>query len=284
MADEKKTESARNSRWWENYVVRYLLGTAVGIGCVFVILSWIPSCCAFTHGVAKSAFDAWAADKDAGVRLPLYLALSGFVFAVLAAAPVTVFHAARSLETNLGQRFSRNVWLIFAISSIPLLISLVFARTDHYLLIGFLAFIAIYLWANQWAGVLALLADEKLNGNDGLRWLRKRIGGTRAEKNEYVKWNRQLAKQRDLDATGGLRETYTHLREHANSVFVVLCELALCGFIVAALAISQYVVGADQSRSVEIVITILVGWLLPNVFLWGQANRLEASLAERGKP
>ena len=85
------------------------------------------------------------------------------------------------------------------------------------------------------------------------------------KKDEYIKWTRDLVEACDADTKGGFRETYTHLREHANSVFVVLCELALCGLIVGTLSIAN----ADRPRAIAIVIGIVVGWLLPNVFLWG---------------
>jgi hypothetical protein len=56
------------------------------------------------------------------------------------------------------------------------------------------------------------------------------------------------------------RETYSHLREHSNSVFIVLCEISLSGLIITAISVNP---SKDIARS-----------------LWGQANRLESALKD----
>jgi hypothetical protein len=65
------------------------------------------------------------------------------------------------------------------------------------------------------------------------------------------------------------------LREHSNSVFIVLLELSL-GALLWLMMRGQ----PDPASRLGAGAIVMVLWLVPNVYLWGQANRLEAALRE----
>src|SRR5688572_24961992 len=83
--------NAGTNRWWENYLVRYLMPSIAGV----VIVSWLSD-------VAGRDFKEllWiptqAADLN-GVRLIL-LFLYGNLFCYIASYPILCFHATRVLE------------------------------------------------------------------------------------------------------------------------------------------------------------------------------------------
>jgi len=79
----------------------------------------------------------------------------------------------------------------------------------------------------------------------------------------------------------GVRDTYTHLREHSNSVFIVVVELAILACLLA-LARATSGSGADTIDLSSYGQTVLIGlaiWMLPTVFMWSRANRLEKKFA-----
>jgi len=84
-----------------------------------------------------------------------------------------------------------------------------------------------------------------------------------------------LVKNRsDLIRGVGLRESYTHMREHSNSIFIVLLELSLASLVVFTLRFAP----EDMVTRVEVVALLFFIWILPGVYIWSQANRLEAIL------
>lgn len=80
----------------------------------------------------------------------------------------------------------------------------------------------------------------------------------------------------------GVRDTYTHLREHSNSVFIVIVELSILACMLA-LARSIHACGANSIDLTEYGQIVLVGlaiWVIPAVFMWSRANRMESKFAD----
>jgi hypothetical protein len=301
------SDTPRNSRWWENYVVRYFLGSSVGFLCVGVMVDQIfANVRSSDLGLARFAFNFETSSLlTQNIQLAIPWTIAGFVFSTISGAPITVFHVARGMPRNLGQKFSQVAWLWIALGSVGAVIaalcniSLVWLDTA-------LGLVAIYIWVNQWLGIFSLLDDEFIVPNiamqsqppkslvakvlrmpiDTVFKFQRRFGNCSVENRHKVKggsfevWTQRLIERRDVDYPSGLRETYTHLREHSNAVFVLLCELALTGLLVALLHIRKL----DPLHSIALVVAVLFCWLLPNVFLWGQANRLEQHLVNKFLP
>ncbi len=78
-----------------------------------------------------------------------------------------------------------------------------------------------------------------------------------------------------------VRESYTHLREHSNSVFIVVIEVSiLCCLL--ALNRSPIFSASTPSKFVPAGQIMLVGlaiWLVPMIFMWSRANFMERSFS-----
>lgn len=76
-----------------------------------------------------------------------------------------------------------------------------------------------------------------------------------------------------------VRDTYTHLREHSNSIFIVLLELCVVAFIIGAARLSNSSTLGHQDFSVSVLAGVGV-WVLPTVFMWSRANAMERFFAK----
>jgi len=79
-----------------------------------------------------------------------------------------------------------------------------------------------------------------------------------------------------------VRDSYSHLREHSNAVFIVVVELS----ILACLLALRRTVDDGNNSSTPITMEYLKWgfcglaiWMLPTVFLWGRANAFEKQFA-----
>lgn len=82
-----------------------------------------------------------------------------------------------------------------------------------------------------------------------------------------------------------VRDTYTHLREHSNSVFIVVVELAILACLLALHKSNPYGLSTAlpfESYSQWAFLSLAI-WMLPTVFLWGRANAFEKSFADNPK-
>lgn len=306
MSINNPTELQPSNRWWESYLVRYLLGTIIGVPCIIAILIAVQ-----TSGEAKEKRDyakaiqslVYAspiannstkseANNSAQVSLSLagvdtsalvITALLGFAYCYVASTPITVFHAARALKNNPGSRISIPVWFFISFSVLVAFFISATGRTNiavfTILVLFLMAMPAVWVFISQWLGVVYLILDgpkilfPKSNADK-----RNEVDVNEEQHSgNYEKWNSQLVEKRDADFRRGLRETYSHLREHANAVFIVVCEVSLAFFILLVVNVSS----TSPRQSIFIVSGILMIWIMPNVFLWSQANRLENYLRLR---
>lgn len=77
-----------------------------------------------------------------------------------------------------------------------------------------------------------------------------------------------------------VRDTYAHLREHSNSVFIVVVELAILSCLLALHKTFPEIKTTDDALHgyFKWGFIGLVIWMLPTVFLWGRANAFEKKL------
>ena len=108
MANVQKPEP-KNSRWWENYVVRYFIGTVFGAG-IAVFLTTYPAS-PLNGSLQAVAGLQEATFKDIGV-----FASIGFAFCYVASAPILTIHTLR--EHMRVQRVTENAWRWFVLITI----------------------------------------------------------------------------------------------------------------------------------------------------------------------
>jgi hypothetical protein len=96
--------------------------------------------------------------------------------------------------------------------------------------------------------------------------------------NEYYT---RLIRARRMDGAKEVRDTYTHLREHSNSIFIVLIELCLLSLLIGIWRATP-ATGVESRHDTFALLTMggLGIWMLPTVFLWSRANAIERFFAE----
>ena len=265
MASNNENEGKARTRWWEDYLVRYFTGMVVGTFCVFILVVEI-----FYGGdvapLGKRML--FSSEKDSAWLGLIILALTGAAYCYLASTAITVLHAGRMIRAGM-HRFARKAWYIWW--AIYLLI-FVGAALDFWLRIEFpgrrsLGFLLLlgaagpvaWLFFGQIVTLILLKIDQ---------------GDPSNPKSEFIAFYRKLVLARDAAAATGIRDSYSHLREHANSVFITVIELSMLAvFILAWKAVEDI-----QLFSLLSLAFVLL-WISPNVLLWGLANSLEADLA-----
>lgn len=71
-----------------------------------------------------------------------------------------------------------------------------------------------------------------------------------------------------------IRESYTHLREHSNSVFIIIVELTIFSFL---WGIKEVFPELNPVKYIPFFIFI---WCVPTLFLWSRANEMERCFAK----
>jgi hypothetical protein len=102
------------------------------------------------------------------------------------------------------------------------------------------------------------------------------------EKDKFFAFYAKLFKARRMKNARDVRDTYTHLREHSNSVFIVVIELALLAlFMAISSSISSQKGNAIGNDTIgALAVFGLALWMVPTVFMWARANSLEVEFAE----
>lgn len=80
-----------------------------------------------------------------------------------------------------------------------------------------------------------------------------------------------------------VRDTYSHLREHSNSIFVVLIELCWLALVLGLSSLVKLPVTSAQGSvhgGVPYVFFAVGIWMLPTVFMWSRANAMERFFSE----
>lgn len=105
------------------------------------------------------------------------------------------------------------------------------------------------------------------------------------DREKFFDWYADLFKSRRLKNARDIRDTYTHLREHSNSIFVVVVELAMLAFILAAIkSAPAQVANTTQLESFgRMLLIALPIWMIPTVFMWARANAMEDEFRKNSK-
>ncbi|WP_139826109.1 hypothetical protein [Derxia lacustris] len=93
----------------------------------------------------------------------------------------------------------------------------------------------------------------------------------------------QLFNSRRQAHARDIRDTYTHLREHSNSVFIVVVEIAIFSWVNALYDSMNYNWHSQSEFPTDLLQHLLGGlfiWMVPTVFLWSRANAMERAFAE----
>ena len=327
MSKEKKDDNSTNNRWWESYLVRYLSGSIAGAFCiVIVILSLIDESLLNSKILVNSASNIdWKYFPLLGL-IGLSI-VAGLVYSYMISSPITVIHYGRGGPTGIEKHvrhmwlgwswsllsfpffkdhlnYSITLNLICSIIAFSLkkfrtrkivqesekykriakkyntieysaasaAIILLICKAieiefheNHLKFLFLLGFPAIFVGLMQYVTLFRIFNQETL----------------------IHKFYGKLSKVRSKSGAKDIRETYSHLREHSNSTFIVLLEVCVTCFLLFIINISNYnsrnIFSSESKELASNFIIFFSFWLLPNLFMWSQANRLEKSFTQHPK-
>lgn len=96
--------------------------------------------------------------------------------------------------------------------------------------------------------------------------------------NKIFNFYRNLVSVRIKENSKDIRETYSHLREHSNSSFIVLIEVCVTFFILFLISLidfEKYNKSEDILIDLLKIVSVVIVWIMPNIFMWSRANQLE---------
>jgi len=253
-------ESGR-TRWWEYYLPRYLMPSVAGV----VIVNWL---CSYGGDGLRSLLSLPIDGKPLDSASLILLLLYGNLFCYVASYPVLVFHATRVMDSSDGKwpkYLPIDGYIVTAI-----LIACVFC-------FHFVSPECRYWPAFVSASIVAAIQFVRL----GIVFFpRFKVKGHEDPVFEayfysYVMAHRRTEKPDSETETkewrGEFMETYRHLREHGNSAFIFLLELALAALTYCVITKP----GQSPTHELGVVGLLFAVWALPSIFVHLLAQQLE---------
>lgn len=260
---------ASNARWWEFYFVRYAIGTLVG---AFVVNQIVR--------ISPSLREILLFGLGAEPTLPRATLLLGYglLLCYIASVPILVLHATRFAIGSAPSRkldrpklrgiFVEWRWLaciVFAALAALLIITIAMsvarnADTDGFLLSLILWAVLLTLTLEYIAAFVMLVYNDRIY--EGMK---------------------RLAKARGLNEDrGGFIESYRHLREHGNSLFIVGLELVLGAALIGLVRVIENDMNVHDKlyECSRWGITLLISWMLPGIAVWFLGSIVERRFAD----
>lgn len=291
-------------RWWEAYLVRYLMGSVVGVFCVLWFLGGVAG---YSVGAALKSYGGW---------FVLGVGLAGFAFSYLASMPIAVMHFGR-YGSSRKEKIVRPFWVgtavglffFFVLNGFFDIGKLVFFGFDLYfylVMIAFVLFIPFFVFiCNGWRYRESIIGQFLSFGffflvlgfcmMNVLYALSLPVlivgvfqyvilGRIWSEEKYLHRFYMKLARARRKDGSKDIRDTYTHLREHSNSIFIVVLQISMFSLCVLLFkrdaAISSKFLNIFTLEKISILMAFAIFWLVPTLFMWAAANRLEKKFKE----
>ncbi len=232
-------------RWWENYLVRYLMPSIAGA----VIVNWLASIGGpdFKKLLLLDAVSGSGLQTNTVVLLFLY----GNLFCYISSYPILGFHVTRVIDFEKGEWKPRLIdgYISTLLLAVTVLILSINTNENCYLTSRVLPCFAVFLFigAQLYRIHLALqqISFKGLTGTISKLYayayvLSRRRGFVEETKTRQIntdqlnedtgetfdeesEWHNRSIWRRELI------DSYRHMREHGNSAFIFLLELTLAG-------------------------------------------------------
>lgn len=256
--------------WWENYLVRYLVGTIVGAMCTWALTRTHP------QNLLPDFLDPKVIGQS---NYLIVLAVCGFAYCYVASQLVLVVHIWRFMIEFRWKNQSEISWLSL-LSRNPILLLSAYVMTMLVIGVG-----AYFLFPNRtpkaivggWQIAGACIALQY--------WMCISVFVKHRELYAfYLALADARATANKKGATVELIDSYRHMREHGNAFFILLSEVILLGYAYGC----QYAIYGTtstpaDSRPVEqqllyIAVAAIV-WILPGASAWFVATSMEHKFA-----
>ena len=254
-----------NGRWWEFYFVRYAMGTIIGALAVTTLMHVDPA--------LNRVLQRLMVGLDGSSRFVVIGGL-GLVYCYISSVPILVFHAGRSLlpidhrpikQSRLRKIYDDALPAIFTVMVYAFSSTYIFGALHILSLPDIDKRIANF---NFFAFVIIIMAPAGLAFS--LIFFRKRA----------YRFYKQLAKARARQGDSGeLITSYRHLREHGNSIFIVVLEAVFGLMMLSAYRVASSLqdvhprlLYAPQFYLYGVIAAV---WILPGVAIWIFATLIE---------
>ncbi|SRR5216684_2024459 len=266
------------TRWWENYLVRYLMPSIAGVA----IVGWL---CSQGGDELNSLLLLPPHGKPLDATSLTLFFLYGNLFCYIASYPVLVFHATRVIDFSDGKwsakRLSDGYLTAFAFT--------ILAFAFFHLGSADYRFWAAFALALLLAGVqfrrlyLAISSTIQMQGLSGAvsqafgytyvlarrRGIPEETETSRSSQNanqeldELAEFGGAVTTSRTIAWRREFIETYRHLREHGNSAFIFLFEIGLAGLVYSVIKKP----GQTAAQQMGAIGTLFAIWAVPSVFV-----------------
>lgn len=274
-------------RWWENYLVRYLMPSIAGA----VIVNWLV-----TKGGCELRQLLLLDVGSNGLQSPtlILLFLYGNLFCYVSSYPILGFHVTRVIDFENGN-WSKSVFydgyiltlllgvIVFVSTSsigdscysrvIPFVLALIFSALQIY---------RIYLG-------MVKITFENLSGPVSKVFAYTFSLARRRGVVEETQTTKQVSKDQEDEETGDkfdeekewqkkskwqteFIDSYRHMREHGNSAFIFILEITLAGLCYGVLVANE---GKSASYKLAAIGILLVIWAVPAMFIHLMGQHLE---------
>lgn len=267
-------ESGTN-RWWENYLVRYLMPSIAGVA----ILGWL---CAHAGDELCALLFLPPHNKPLDATALTLLFLYGNLFCYVASYPVLVFHATRVIDFSNGKwpakPLADGYISVFVITILAFALFHVHSADFRY----YAAFgLALLLTGIQFVRLYqAICRSVQMGGLSGSvsqafayayalarrRGIPEETSSSKNwddEPNESTEFGGEVTTSRTIAWRREFVETYRHLREHGNSAFIFLFEIALAALVYSVIKKQ----GQTPVQQMGAIGTLFAIWAFPSIFV-----------------
>lgn len=273
-------------RWWENYLVRYLMPSIAGAA----IMNWLFA------GYPDIRKLLLLEVGNRGLQAPtlVLLFLYGNLFCYISSYPILGFHVTRVVDFERGV-WRRRAWdgyvSTLVLAALVLILGVVangnscVNRTLPFA--AALVFTALQLYRIKLA--LGTVTFDGLLGSVSKIYAYAYALSRRRGIAEEIKTTKQAAKDQEDQDTGDkfdeetewqkrsiwrreFIDTYRHMREHGNSAFIFILELTLAGLCYLLLTAYRYEHAAFQLSLLGILFAI---WAIPAMFVHFVGQHIE---------
>lgn len=253
--------------------------------------------------------------------LGVFLAFTGVAYCYICSTPITILHSTRMMNTWF-RRYSRTFWMVWAISQAIYLSRMLSGSRVWYDVLLVLIMIVVCVRSTHLASTAIVPSGGRISGARfaksvsiftvitfcaslsvehftvlnpalflfalpavwiliGQYWTIIRLLEDQSE--TFFKFYKNISKARQREKSRDIRDSYTHLREHGNAIFVVMIELAILALLLCIVdVLDHFSASPPQKVDYYSSLLVLIGiWLAPTVFIWGLANRLENEFSEK---
>lgn len=231
-------------RFWEFYSLRHSIGTVFGALILFFLVKQ-------NAPLAKLIFVKEGEPIDL-IQVGIFLA-TGLVYSFIASAPILVFHTGRFLmpKTNTSVFSSKKTKAKFLASI--LIFPVLFALSSSMPWIP-----------RMWFTLICFLASAMTISQFMI------VSKCSAQRSELFLFYQKLSQKRAA-ATGGIVDSYRHLREHGNAFSIVFLEILFAVMIFAATissSISSPGYHPNDYETISNLIIVVVVWITPAAMTW----------------